>query len=374
MNKSQRVLQIGTGNFGKGGLSTIVLNFGLNQDPNKIIFDYLVMDKVHDKKYKIQIENKKGKVYELKTNNKLKRLYLLKKFFKENKYEIIHIHISQCKISTLIIQFLYKIYGGKKIILHSHSSGIDINKGSIKIALLKHNIFKRILPLMTDEFLTCSKLAGEWLYPKKYLDKVKIINNGIDVEKYKFDLEKRNQLRKEMNLENKVILGTVGRFSYQKNHEFLIKIFNEVQKIEKESVLLLIGNGELEQKIKEQVKELKLENKVIFLGTTNKVEDYLQIMDIFLLPSKYEGLPIVGIESQASGLKCFFSKNITKELKITDLCGFLDINISPKEWAEQILKYKNTYERKDITKEIEKAGYSIKSSAKELEKIYLNLN
>ena len=114
MNNPQRILQIGAGNFGKGGLSTIVLSFGLNQNPNKIIFDYLVMDKVSDEKYKIEIENKQGQVYELKTNNKLKRLCLLKKFFKENKYEIIHIHISQCKISTLIIQFLYKVYGGKK--------------------------------------------------------------------------------------------------------------------------------------------------------------------------------------------------------------------------------------------------------------------
>lgn len=371
MDKPKRILQIGTGNFGRGGLSTIVLNFGLNQDSSKVIFDYLIMDKVSDEKYIKQIENKGGKVYELKSKNSIEKICNLKNFFKNSNYETIHIHISIAKISTFVIQLLFKLYGGKTIILHSHSTGIDINRGNRKIALLRHNILKNVLPLLTDEFLTCSKLAGEWIYPKRYLDRVKIINNGIEVAKYRFDLEKRNQLREKMNLENKFIIGNVGRFSYQKNHEFLIKIFNEIQKVEKESVLLLIGKGELEQKIKGQVEQLNLKDKVIFLGVTDKVEEYLQIMDVFLLPSRFEGLPIVGVEAQASGLQCFFSKNITEELKITKLCQFLNISISPKEWAKQILNYKTGYERNNMTKELEKSGYSIKSSAKELEKIYL---
>lgn len=374
MDNPERILQIGTKNFGKGGLSTIVLNFGLNQDSSKIIFDYLITDKINDTKYVKQIENKKGKVYELKSKNKLKKIYFLGKFFKENKYKIVHIHLSSANIGTFIIQILFKIFGGKIIILHSHSSGLDINKGNKKIALLKHNILKKILPLITDEFLACSKLAGEWLYPEKYLDKVKIINNGIDEEKYKFNLEKRKQLRKKMNLENKFVLGHVGRFSYSKNHKFLVEIFNEVEKKEKESVLLLIGNGELEKNIKDQVKKLNLHQKVIFLGTTDKVEDYFQIMDIFLLPSRFEGLPIVGIEAQASGLKCFFSNSITKEVEISNLCEFLNINVFPLEWTESILKNKNGYKRKDMSNVIKKAGYSIKQSAKELEEIYLNFN
>lgn len=372
MDRPKRILQIGAGNFGRGGQSTIVLNFGLNQDSSKVVFDYLIIDKVSNEKYIKQIENKGGKVYELKLKSSIEKIYNLKKFFKNSNYETIHIHISVAKISTFIIQLLFKLYGGKTIILHSHSTGIDTNKGNRKIALLRHNIFKKILPLMTDEFLACSKMAGEWLYPKKYQNRVKIINNGIDVEKYKFNLEKRNYLRRKMNLENKFILGHVGRFSHSKNHEFLIEIFNEVQKIEKESVLLLIGNGELEQEIKEKAKKLNLNDKVIFLGVTDKVEDYLQIMDIFLLPSRFEGLPIVGVEAQASGLQCFFSKNITEELKITKLCQFLNINILPKEWAKKILKFNNNYERKNMVEEIEKAKYSIKNSAKKLENIYLN--
>lgn len=369
MKKPIRVLQFGTGNFGRGGQSTVVFNFGMNIDNEKVIFDYYV-DKISDKEYINIIGKKGGKAF---ISNFLEKKFFIrvKKFFEINKiiknYDVIHINTDNA-FSPFVIGILGKINKVKKIIIHSHNTG----SSQEKMKILLHNILKIFLPLIGDEFLACSKLAAEWLYPKKYLDKVKIINNGIDVEKYKFNLEKRNQLRKEMNLENKFILGHVGRFSDVKNHKFLIEIFNEVQKVEKESILLLIGNGELEQKIRKQAKELNLEEKVIFLGITDKVEDYLQIMDIFLLPSKYEGLPIVGIESQASGLKCFFSKNITEELRITDLCEFLDINISPKKWAEEILKYKNSYERKNMVKEIEKAGYSIKLSVKELESIYLS--
>lgn len=372
MDRPKRILQIGVGNFGRGGQSTIVLNFGLNQDSSKVVFDYLIIDKVSNEKYIKQIENKGGKVYELKLKSSIEKIYNLKKFFKNSNYETIHIHISVAKISTFIIQLLFKLYGGKTIILHSHSTGIDTNKENRKIALLRHNIFKKILPLMTDEFLACSKMAGEWLYPKKYQNRVKIINNGIDIEKYKFNLEKRNYLRRKMNLENKFILGHVGRFSHSKNHKFLIKIFNEVQKIEKESVLLLIGNGELEQEIKEKVKKINLEDKVIFLGVTDKVEDYLQIMDVFVFPSRFEGLGLVAIEAQASALEVIASDKVPLEARVSNYLEYFSLNQTPKEWAEKILEYKNGYERKVISKILEDKGYSIKNSTKELEKIYLN--
>ena len=134
---------------------------------------------------------------------------------------------------------------------------------------------------------------------------------------------------------------------------------------------MLIGNGELEKKIKEQVKKLKLEDKVIFLGTTDKVEDYLQIMDIFVFPSRFEGLGLVAIEAQAAALKVIASDRIPLEAKLSDYLEYVPLNKSSKEWAEKILEYKNGYERIDISKLIERKGYSIRNSAKELEKIYL---
>lgn len=370
MEKPIRVLQFGAGNFGRGGQSTIVLNFGMNTDNKKIIFDYVV-NIISDEKYIDIIGEKGGKVYLLNSKkrnfyNKVKDIFSMNRIISKNNYKIIHINTDNAFIA-FIIGILGKINKVSKIIIHSHSTGTNQNK----IKILFHNISKFFLPFIGDEFLACSNPAGEWLYPKKYLDKVKTINNGIDIEKYKFNLEKRKQLRKEMNLENKFILGHIGRFSDVKNHKFLIEIFNEVQQIEKESILLLIGNGELEQKIKEQVKKLDLKDKVIFLGTTNKVEDYLQIMDIFIFPSKFEGLGLVVIEAQAAALKVIASDRIPKEAKLTDYLKFLSLEELPQKWAEEILKYRRGYKRIDTRKEVEKAGYSIKLSAKELEKIYL---
>lgn len=369
MKKPVRVLQFGTGNFGRGGQSTIVLNFGMMVDNKKVIFDYYV-DKISDEKYIEIIEKKGGKIFVSKFSKKKLFLIRIKKFFEINKiiknYEIIHINTDNA-FSPFVIGILGKINGVKKIIIHSHSTGTNRKKGK---ALLQ-NILKLFLPLIGNKFLSCSKQAAEWLYPQKYQNKVKIINNGINTEKYKFNLEKRNYLRKGMSLENKFILGHVGRFSYPKNHEFLIEIFNEIQKVEKESVLLLIGNGELEQKIKKQVKKLKLEDKVIFLGTTDKVEDYLQIMDVFVFPSRFEGLGLVAIEAQATALKVIASDRIPLEAKLSDYLEYVPLNKSSKEWAEKILEYKNGYERMDISKLIERKGYSIRNSAKELEKIYL---
>lgn len=369
MKEPIRVLQFGTGNFGRGGQSTIVLNFGMMIDNKKVIFDYYV-DKISDEKYIEIIEKKGGKVFISKFSEKKLFLMRVKKFFEINKiiknYKIIHINTDNA-FSPFIIGILGKINGIKKIIIHSHSTGTNQKKEKV----LLHNILKLFLPLIGNKFLSCSKQAAEWLYPKKCQNIVKIINNGIDTEKYKFNLEKRNYLRKKRSLENKFILGHIGRFSYPKNHEFLIEIFNKVQKIKKESVLLLIGNGELEKKIKEQVKKLKLEDKVIFLGTTDKVEDYLQIMDIFVFPSRFEGLGLVAIEAQAAALKVIASDRIPLEAKLSDYLEYVPLNKSSKEWAEKILEYKNGYERIDISKLIERKGYSIRNSAKELEKIYL---
>lgn len=378
MNKPKRILQIGAGNFGRGGLSTIVLNFNLNQNKEKIVFDYILENGISDEKYRKIIEEYNGKIYEIPNNkkgrlNRMKFYLKLAKFLRKSKYEIIHIHLSVVTLRTVIYQILGKFLGNSKIILHSHSTGIDMNKGNRDKVLIKHNILKRIQPLLADEFLACSRLAAEWLYPQKYLDKVKIVNNGIDIKKYQFDSKKRNELRQRINLKNKFVVGNIGRFSYQKNHEFLIKIFNEIQKIEKNSVLLLIGNGELEGKIKEQVKILGLQDKVFFLGVTDRVEDYLQVMDVFCFPTRFEGLSVVSIEAQAAALKVLISDNVSLEAKLTEYLEYFSLDKSPKEWAEKVLEYKKWYERKDVSELIKEKGYSIEYSAKVLEKIYLEI-
>ena len=216
-------------------------------------------------------------------------------------------------------------------------------------------------------------MAGEWLFTKKQIEnnKVKIINNGIDVKRFTFNTEKRQEIRTKLNLnDEQIVFGHIGRFGEQKNHTFLIDIFEEIYKNEKNAILLLVGNGELEDSIKESVKQKGIDNQVIFYGITNKTDYLFSAMDIFLLPSLFEGNPVVGVEAQTSGIKCFFADTITKKANITDLVTFIPLEEGAKKWAEIILKNKN-YERQEQTKNIVKAGYDIENISKTLKEIYM---
>lgn len=380
-DKTLRVLQIGDWEFGKNGIATLIYNFNQNLDIEKIIFDYVVPNKVNEDDYKKNIESKKGKIYELeisKTGINKKILYFFKliKFLKNNRYEIVHINESTAHM-MLYYSIICKIAGIKNIILHSHSSGFDSNKREIKLVI--HKIAKVLLPLFTKNYLACSSIAARWTFLEKYLNKVVIINNGIDIEKFKFNLDKRNEIRKELRLENNFILGHVGRMSYQKNHNFLIDLFTEVKKEIPESKLLLIGTGVLESELKRKVINLGLEEDILFLGIKNNVNDYLQAMDIFLLPSHFEGLPVVGIEAQTSGLFCFFSQNISKEVIVTNRTFLLPI-INKKLWLEKIKSIKSNLtlnyflnQRKNYFLEVKNNDYDVKESTEKLMMLYINL-
>lgn len=204
-----------------------------------------------------------------------------------------------------------------------------------------------------------------------------VIHNAINSENYKFDAVKREKIRCKLNLKNKFVVGHVGRFSYPKNHKFLINIFYEVQKIEPDSILMLVGDSVNDDKLlveaKEQVKILNIENKVLFLGMRNDVSDLMQAMDCFVFPSHFEGFGIVAVEAQAAGLKCYLSDVIAKEVRITDLVNFISLQESPKAWADKILKNRN-YKREDMTEKIKTAGYEIKTEIKKIENFYLKLN
>lgn len=197
--------------------------------------------------------------------------------------------------------------------------------------------------------------------------------NAIDCSKFCFDSEIRNEMRKSLHIEDKFVVGHVGRFTYQKNHGFLIDVFNEIHKINPKAVLLLIGdavgNMSYYEKAKQKVQQYGLTGCVQFLGMRNDVPLLMQAMDCFVFPSKFEGLGIVGVEAQAAGLPCFFSDTITQELGITKLAHFISLNESPAKWAEIILNNRKT-ERKDMQPEIAAEGYDVKYEIHKLEKIY----
>jgi glycosyltransferase involved in cell wall biosynthesis len=200
--------------------------------------------------------------------------------------------------------------------------------------------------------------------------KVIIIANGVDTQKFTFDEKVRNNYRSLMKLEDKFVIGHIGRFAYVKNHDFLIDIFSEIIKLNPESVLLLIGQGDLEREIRDKVERLGLAYCVRFLGVRNDVHKLLQAMDVFLLPSLYEGLPVVGVEAQASGLSMVVSDAVTEEAKVLNSFAFMSLKQSAEEWAQTILKYRNGYERRNTLDEIIGAGFDATRVADELEKFY----
>ena len=195
----------------------------------------------------------------------------------------------------------------------------------------------------------------------------------------KFNKEKRNEIRKKLKIdENIILVGHIGRFVTQKNHEFLIDVFNEIIKKRKQenfdSKLILIGQGNLKENIIEKIKYLGLQDYVIFTGQTTNVSDYYNAMDIFVLPSLYEGLPVVGIEAQANGLLCEFSTDMTNETKVLNTTKFISLKETPKIWAEMILEDYNNFKRLDSFEEMTKNNFNIIEEAKKLEKYYINLN
>ena len=195
-----------------------------------------------------------------------------------------------------------------------------------------------------------------------------MINKGSDTKKFQYNEEKRKEYRKKLEIENHFVVGHVGRYNDQKNHTFLIDIFHDLLKVEPEAILLLIGNGELEENIKEKIQRLGIEGQVKMLGVRNDIPYCMQAMDVFVLPSNYEGLPVVGIEAQAAGLPCIFSNQITEEVKITNNVEFLPIQ-DTKPWVEQIQKEKK-FERKDTIEEIKNHHYAIEQTVQKLQEFY----
>ena len=291
-----------------GGVESCIMNYYRHIDKTKVQFDFLVesTSNIIDKD---KIEAMGGKVIIIPPYTKIfKYIKELRRIFKEGNYDIVHSNMNALSVFTLFAAWLAKI---KVRIAHSHST---TNKKEWKKNLIK-NILRPFSKVFATDYFACSELAGRWLFGNKTFNKgkVTIINNAIEVEKFLFNEEVRSQIRKELNIEDKFVIGHVGRFVEQKNHIFLIDIFYEVQKERSESVLLLIGDGPLYNDIYQKVERLGILDKVIFAGVHKHPERFYQAMDVFVFPSLYEGLGMVLIEAQINGLPCIISNNIPKE-------------------------------------------------------------
>ena len=360
----------------KGGIQSLVMEIVKNINKEKVQIDFLLLD--DGKKYELEdeLENLGCKVYKLKgiwiktPMDFIKYTKALDNFFKNhNDYDVVHMHSSS---KNYMVLKKSKKYGIQVRIAHSHN--IDFQtKNPIK--KLIGNIFKVNLKKYATDYFACSKKAGKWLFGEKIInsDKFKVIHNAIDYDKFKFDENKRKEIRKKLNIkDDEIVVGHVGRFSNQKNHEFLIDIFAELYKKNDKFKLLLIGTGETEELIKEKVKKLNIESRVIFLGFKEDVSKYYNVMDLFLFPSKFEGLGITLIEAQANGLICFTSKDVVpEEAKLSDNLHFIELNKSDEMWAEEILKY--NLSRISCKNEFIENKYLICDIVYELENKYISL-
>lgn len=360
-----------------GGIEAFIMNVYRNLNTNIVQADILTSQN-ETNIYDEEIKEKGGMKYttlEKKYNSPIIRT--LKNFQKfsqqisDKNYDVIHLHI--CHGVAMIYAYLAKKAGIKNVIVHSHNTNIGNTNKSIKT--IGHIICKYLFERYVDKFLACSDLAAQWLYTKKTINsgKIIIINNAIDSKRFIFNQEEREKFRKDLAIDSKFVIGHIGRFSEQKNHEYLIDIFKEINVIEKEAILLLVGDGELKQSIVDKVERLNLSKNVIFYGLTKDIPKVLWGMDIFILPSLFEGKPVVGIETQAAALKSYISDTITKTVKFSEYIEFLNIKDSPKLWAKEILKHKSKYLRKNMQETIIENGYDISYVAKKMEEIYINI-
>ena len=363
-----RIAQI-IGKWVGGGVEAVVMNYYRNIDRSKIQFDFICDDDSTNIPCE-EIESLGGRVILIPPYQKLISYQKkLRKILKENNYKIVHSHINTLSV--------FPLYAAKKVgipirIAHSHST---TNKREWKKNLLKQ-LLRPFSRKYATHYFCCSELAGRWLFGNKEYDKgnVYLLNNAIDIEKFKYNEKIRKEVRTELGIkDDTLVIGHIGRFVEQKNHSFLIDIFKEVHDKNKNSILLLAGQGPLMEKIKNKVKNLNIEDSVIFLGQRSDANRLYQAFDIFLLPSLYEGLPVVGVEAQASGLLCILSSAMTKETKVLSSTKFISLDNNSKEWANILLDSYKNYIRKDTTNEISSNGFNIKEEVMKLVSKYINV-
>lgn len=345
-----------------GGIETILMNIYRNINREIIQFDFVV-NGPRENYYTEEILSLGGNVF----NVTPKRISLKRNLeetiavMKQGKYKVVHIHQDSMIAFAIWCAKKAKI---KTIFAHAHTTSANGWYRKILAIVARKYIVNNV-----NEKFACSQAAAKWIYGSKKNDYI-LFKNAIDAEKFRYSHEQYINNRLKYGLEKEqFVFGTCGRFSVEKNQIFLIDILKEIKKTYKNAKLILIGDGEEKQNIISRAKENGLLDDVIFTGMVNNTEFYYSILDCFILPSFYEGLPLAGVEAQAAGIPSFFSMGITKELKIIDTAFFIELEKGATKWAEEIIK--NITEKKDTYGEIRKSGYDIRENAKMLQDKYI---
>lgn len=372
MYKPIRILHI-LHSMDRGGAEAMIMNLFRNIDRTKVVFDFLLSE---DKEGAMEAEILAlgGRIYKIPLmtmTNPFPYLKGLDSFFKKHhaEYKVVHSHTSSKSTFPL---YYAKKYGIPVRIAHSHN-----NKSLKNLDGFIRNILKCPLKIVANRYFACAKVPAEWLYGKSFCQKhdVRVIYNAIDTTQFRYDESVRTNIRAQLGISSdELVIGNVGRLAPQKNHAFILKIFLELLKSRqnKPTRLLLIGDGPLRPEIEQQIRDYRIEDKVILTGNVNNVHEYLQALDVLLFPSLFEGLPVVVVEAQCAGLLCFVSKYaITDEISLTDLVHYVSLDEPPTVWCHKI-EENIPYDRCDKVEDIRRGGYDIVESAKNMTEYYIN--
>lgn len=355
-----KILYVNGGTMDRGGVSTFMMNVYEKMHSEKIQIDFLVhtLSKgVRDE----DILNLGGKIFRVpaRGKNPLKNYRQIKQIMLDGNYDVVHAHADAGNSTILSIAKECDI---PIRISHCHNTNYT-NKSLLKKFLNEQ--FKKQIPRYATHLWACSEKAGEWLYGNHSFE---VIPNAIDVQKFIYSPQLSKDLRKELNLENKFVIGHVGRFDYQKNHDFLLKVFAEVVHEREDAHLVLIGKGELEEVIKKQANQLGILDKISFLGESSNVNKLINVFDVGVFPSLFEGFSIAMVEMQVNGLPLVVSDNVPSEINLTDNIRFLSLDETVKYWCKTILETKGR-DTGAVDKIIAK-GYNLSDMVNKLTKTY----
>ncbi|KAB7708166.1 glycosyltransferase [Bacillus aerolatus] len=356
-------------NMNRGGAETLIMNLYRNIDRSKVQFDFLTCKPGAFDEEIIKMGGKIHRISYVSEVGHFKYIRELNQFFSTHKeYKIVHSHMD--KMSGFVLRSAKKA-GIPIRISHSHNTQ---SEGGVAIRTYKWFAGKLIIPNATT-FFACSNYAAKWLFHAKYSD-THILKNGIEYEKFAFSNEVRKEVREELKLSNKsIVLGHVGRFAHQKNHSFLIDVFEELSKKNEDAVLLLIGDGPLRKEIEAKVQNLKLEEKVTFLGIRSDINRILQAMDIFVFPSLHEGLPVSLIEAQGAGVPCLISDRVSLEVDLgMDLVDYAPLD-DKAVWMDMVKRISSKrISRTNAQESLIEQGYDITATANKIEDFYLTIS
>lgn len=347
-----------------GGLASVMLNYYRAMDKIDLQIDFASSNELEED-LALELEKNNSNYFNIGSRQKAPLRYMnnLIKLLRNGQYDVIHINGNSATMAVdLCIARIFKV---PVRIAHVHSTAT--------MHPVLNRLLRPVLNVCCNKRIAVSKDSGDWLFhTKPYI----VLNNAIPIKKYQYNSEMQKKYREKFGLQDKFVIGNVGKLNEGKNHKFLLEIFSELKKHEVDAVLLVVGGGGLEESLKTQANELGIAESIIFTGMRKDVQNTLQVMDCFVFTSIFEGLGMALIEAQAAGLYCISSDKVPRETKMSDNIEYMGLSDSPQKWAERILQSKTKMAERETAsrqavKRIEESGYDISIEGNKLRKIYL---